>query len=374
MAYTMSQIRAQASMTPSQNRAVEASKSSSSSNASQLTALNAQLSAAKAELAKMTGSTASTTSNSGDLNSLNTQLAEAKKQLDDAQRNGYTTQQIKYGADGKIIPAALAYPDDPTVKTLTTTGSPNLDALQAAYANWITGSITQGFKINPALSIDNNTIAKFLTETASQLQPQFQQSLSKEISGVNANLGNSLSQYLASQGETVQDFQQKLATSRNNAGMSGMYMGGGQRAMEQGLLNSTERQLSSLDAATALKTGDILRTGAQNVGEGFSGASAFGANIPGVTGSKNSFNIPSMYGRSLSLGGGDSVFAGTANQGNKLDFNYDPATYKYGNIPGQFAQDFSSLFNTTGSNYLRGQAATGAYNVTSTTRDLYNLN
>jgi hypothetical protein len=68
--------------------------------------------------------------------------------------------------------------------------------------------------------------------------------------------------------------------------------------------------------------------------------------------------------RSLSLQGGNSVYSGTADQGKALDYNYNPSTYQYGSIPGQFATDFSSLLNTTGSNYLKQQQAGGVYNVT----------
>lgn len=245
------------------------------------------------------------------------------------------------------------------------TGSSNLDKLQDAYANWINGSISQGFTINPGLSIDNNTIAQFLTETASQLEPQFQQSLSKEIADVNSSLGNSVNQYLQSQGQTIQSFQSDLANQRNNAGSAGMYLGGGERAIEQGLANSTNRKLSSLQSSTELDIGNQLRTAGQQLGQGFGGANTFGANIPGVNGSASSLNTPNLYGANVGLQGGDSVFAGSANPSNALNFNYNPSTYQYGAIPGQFATDFSNLLNTTGQNYLKGQAVTGAYNVTS---------
>jgi hypothetical protein len=252
-----------------------------------------------------------------------------------------------------------------TAKTYPTTGSPNLDALQTAYSNWISGSIAQGFTINPGLSINNNTVAQFLTETASQLEPQFQQALTKEISDVNSSLGNSVNQYLQSQGQTVQDFQASLANQRNEAGASGMYLGGGERALEQGLANSANRKLSSLQSGAELDIGNQLRAGGQQLGQGFGGANAFGANIPGVSGSANSLNVPNLYGANVSLGGGNTAFAGSSNPGNALNFNYNPSTYQYGAIPGQFATDFSNLLNTTGQNYLKGQAATGAYNVTS---------
>ena len=88
MAYTMAQIAAQAKMTPSQNKAVEAAKTSSSSSSS---------------------SGGGSSSNSSQLATLNAQLAAAQKQLNEATSAGYSgNQQIVYGSNGVITPANLA--------------------------------------------------------------------------------------------------------------------------------------------------------------------------------------------------------------------------------------------------------------------------
>ena len=248
------------------------------------------------------------------------------------------------------------------VAPLPPTGSEILDRLQNEFNNVIQGSLTAGYTINPALSITPETVGQFIQQTASQLNPRLQQNLTNEITGINQAINQLATNFQNQQGQTVQDYQQSLGTLRDQTSM----VGGGERALESGLTNSAQRSLSTqaVNASTAI--GNQLREGGASVGQGFGGTtlpSSFGGgSIPGVTGNASSFNIPSLYGRTLSNQGGDSTFAGSANQSGALDYNYNPSTYQYGSLPGAYSTDFSNLLNTTTGNYIRGQIATGNTN------------
>jgi hypothetical protein len=277
------------------------------------------------------------------------------------------------------LPDGFKYANDPSLTTSkqtdTTnpagvtapqpTGNKSLDDILKGMGDFITGSLANGFAINPGLSITPSVVGSFITQTASQLNPQLQQSLTKEMTDVNQAIGLTATQYQNQQGQTVQDYQQSLGNLRDQTSMSG----GGERALEQGLTNSANRSLSTLDAQAAQSIGSQLRAGGSQVGAGFAGstlpADFGGGSIPGVTGNASSFNIPSLYGLTLSNQGGDSTFAGSTNGGNPLNFNYNPSTYGYGVIPGAYANDFLGLLNTNIGNYLSGQAATGNSNILS---------
>lgn len=252
---------------------------------------------------------------------------------------------------------------------LPSTGNPALDDLQNGFAGIISGSLAQGFTINPALSITPDTLKQFITETAGQLEPRYQQILSQEKIGIDQSVNALAVDYLNKQGQTEQDFKQSLGTLRDQSTMGG----GGERALELGLTNSANRSLSSLDTQTALQIGQKLQEGGQASGQGIfqpllqgTGYAPFADQNLNASG----FNIPSLYGRTLSNQGGDSVFAGSGNQGNALNFNYDPSLYKYGTIPGNFSTDFSNLLNQTASNYQQGMTATGATNQIKSTSGL----
>jgi hypothetical protein len=208
-----------------------------------------------------------------------------------------------------------------------------------------------------------DTVKQFISDTASQLNPRYQQTLAQEKIGIDQAINKTAVEYGNKQGETVQDYQQTLGTIRNASGANGTYLGGGQRALERGLTNSANRALSTLDVGAATDIGSALQSGGMAVGQGIMGSNGGGVNVPGASGvNSSSFNIPSLYGRTLSASGGNSVFAGSANQGNALDYKYNPSTYQYGSIPADYANNFSNLLNQTTNNYIQGQVATGGVN------------
>ena len=247
------------------------------------------------------------------------------------------------------------------------TGNAGVDTLQTAFADSISGSLANGYKINPGLNIDQNTLAQFVQETIPQLDPKYTQNLQVEINGVNNNLQQDAAAWTKQQGDITQNYQSTLATLRDQSSMGG----GGERALEAGLTNSANRSLTALDASTAGTIANELNAGGSQVGQGLPSGTAFGVSVPGGGGNANSFNIPSLYGRTLTNQGGDSVFAGSSQQGNALDFNYNPSTYQYGAIPSAYSSDFLSQLNQQAQNYQQGQIANGASSNTNASTPSY---
>lgn len=254
------------------------------------------------------------------------------------------------------------------VGSLPSTGNPALDDLQSGFANLISGSIANGFTVNPALSITPTTLSQFINETASQLEPRYQQILGQEMININQTIGQLANTYQNQQGQDVQDFQQSLGNARNSAGQNGMYLGGGERALEQGLANSTNRSLSTLDVNAQTAIGQAMQAGGQALGQGIftpllQGTGSAPFSLQDLT--ANGIYAPNISSQQVGLQGGDSVYAGSATPGRTLNFNYDPNMYKYGSIPASFSSDFSNLLNQTANNYQQGMTATGLSNISS---------
>ncbi|MES2216673.1 MAG: LysM peptidoglycan-binding domain-containing protein [Patescibacteria group bacterium] len=239
------------------------------------------------------------------------------------------------------------------------TGNPVLDAAQDKQYQYVIGSLSAGYKINPALTGTSLAamLPAFIQETASQLEPELLQNFQTEMVGVKNSLTSLTNDYVNSQGQTVQDFQESLGKLRDQTSMGG----GAERALEMGLTNSANRSLSSLDTTFATKASTEMNKAGAALGPG-----AFGA-ILSTTGSApfnlqdfNAFGVraPDVASKQVSNQGGDSVFSGSATPGRTLDFNYNPSMYTYGSIPASFGQNFGSTLNQLFGNYQAGVAAT----------------
>jgi len=245
----------------------------------------------------------------------------------------------------------------------TPTGNAALDAAQQAQYDYVTGSLAQGYTINPALTGSNLAamLPQFIQQTAAQLEPELLQNFQSEMAGVNLSLNTLAQQYTASQGKTIQDFQQSLGTLRN-ANQWGL--GGGENTVEQASANNTNRTLASLDAGFANQAGGVMQAAGSALGQGVPSdflSNTGAATTPGLSGfGASSVQAPNVNPLTVNLQGGNSVLAGSSGQGNALNYNYDPSIYKYGSIPTTFGTNFGSTLNQLFGNYQQGVAATPA--------------
>ena len=192
------------------------------------------------------------------------------------------------------------------------------------------------------------------------MEPEMLQNFQSEMAGVNLSLDTLSRQYTASQGKTIQDFQQTLGQMRN-ANMWGM--GGGENAVEQASAANTNRSLESLNAGFENQAGGVMQSAGAKLGSGVPSDFLSSTGAPGLSGlsgfSASSILNPNVSPKQVSLQGGDSVLAGSSQGGRSLDFKYDPSVYRYGDIPTAFGTNFATGLNTRFGNYQGGAAATG---------------
>lgn len=195
------------------------------------------------------------------------------------------------------------------------TGDTNLDQVQTSITGLANSLLSQGYSIPSDLQITPALVSTFLSYAHQAIDPYSQQLLSNEIDNVNADLQNQQNQYENSAAETKQQFGAQLSSQDNTEGANGVAFSGGRQVLDNNLVNSTNRSLSSLSSTAALNAGNSLRAGAAQVGS---------ANA-------NQFNLPSFNMYSVGTGGQ----FGTSGVAGGTSLNYNPSSYTVGAIPSQ---------------------------------------
>lgn len=233
--------------------------------------------------------------------------------------------------------------------TYTPTGNSDLDSVLEGITKLGTSLVTSGYTIPPNLEITPDLISKFLDYAHQNIDPYYQQKLTNEITGVNANLADLATQYNNQKAGVIQDFGTNLATEQENAGGNGTAFSGQRAVDENNMVASTNRSLSSLGSTAALQAGNALRTAGADVGSANTGQ----------------FNLPTFAGSTVSNTGGQR---GSSSDGSPLALNYDPTLYKVGNVPAQNTTDVNTLKNT-----LLGQYGTLAGSTSASGRSVSDL-
>ena len=247
--------------------------------------------------------------------------------------------------------------DIPTPKS---TGNPTLDAAQNAQYQYVTGSLAQGYTINPALTGTSlaNMLPQFIQETAAQLEPELLQNFQSEMAGVNNALQTTAKNYESQQGQSIYGYQTNLANLLNTANP----YSAGTGATANAMASNENRMLSSLDASYANSQSNTLNAAGAALGQGVPGNFLAGTGATGVSGlsgfGASSVSAPNVNPLRVGVLGGNTVLAGSTSGGNALNYNYNPSNYTYGSIPTTFGQNFGSTLNQLFGNYQKGAAAT----------------
>lgn len=247
---------------------------------------------------------------------------------------------------------------------MQSTGDQNLDAILGQYGQIISGSLAQGFTVNPGLNITPDVLSSFIASAHSQLDPKYQQYLSSQMNSINSYLSNAQVNYENTQGQTQQDFQTNIAAERDATGNQGVAFGGARRLAEQNMALSANRTLSTNAANTAYNVGQQLNAAGAAIGQGIPGVT-----IPepaGAVGLSNNYGLNSYAINApilSSYGVSTSGARGSTSTGSPLNFNFNPSMYQYGSIPGSYGSDFLSQLNQNASNYQAGQTANSARNI-----------
>lgn len=233
--------------------------------------------------------------------------------------------------------------------SVPSTGNSNLDQIQKSITDLANGLITSGYTIPATLQITPALVSQFLQYAHQAVDPYTQQLLSSEITNVNADLSNQQTQFQNQQDQAVQQFGTQLASQDNAAGANGTAFSGQRQLTDNNLVNSTNRSLSSLMSNTAYNMGSTLRSGAANVGA---------ANAGG-------FNLPTLAGGSVGLGGQLGSYNSTVTTGNNPSFNYNPSLYTVGAIPSAGTQNVNQLEQSYINQYgtLAGNNSNGSRNI-----------
>lgn len=228
----------------------------------------------------------------------------------------------------------------------TTTGDPKLDAAYAVLKGLYDQVLNSGaYAPNPNLSITPELVSQFLSEAHQVVDPYTQQTLTNNISSINASLKNIGNQYGNQVGQTVQDYQSGLANTREAHSGAGTVFSGLRGLEEQNTTATANRTLSGLDNTFATNMGNALRSGAAIVGNGINGMN--GSNADFQTPQLNSTQVSSTGARGLSLSGG------------ALDYGYNPSAYKIGSIGDTYNTNLANQSAKFQSDYLQSAANNG---------------
>jgi hypothetical protein len=241
-----------------------------------------------------------------------------------------------------------------TDKTLSTDVTSNQKSIQDTIPPVIDKLVASGV-LSPGQTITPAMTGMFLQWAHQYVDPQTQQLINTQLTGVNNYLKDQGNQFNAQQGADIQQFAQSLATLQNQAGVSGRDSSGGLNLASNQLEAGTNRTLSSLLSSTNLNVGNALNQGASQVGSQ----------------NANQFNLPTIAGGSVSVGGTGAAggTVGGFNQSgaeNNGDFGYNPNAYAAGVIPSTGSQNVANQQ----AQYIDQYTKSGINNPTQSIQDL----
>ena len=167
---------------------------------------------------------------------------------------------------------------------------------------------------------------------------QTQQLINQNVAEINESLSTAQTQYENTQAATIQQFGVQLNNQDNGFGQTGFGDSGLRNLTDTNLVNATNWNLSSAQAAAANTASQTLNTGA------------------GEVGSQNAsqYTIPDLLGATVSNTGGTY---GSSSQTAPASLNYTPSNYTVGTIPsqgntttGNLAANYLSQYGTLAAN------------------------
>lgn len=229
------------------------------------------------------------------------------------------------------------------------TGNANLDSILNAFNGVAQNLISSGYTIPTTLQITPALVQQFISYAHQAVDPQTQQLIQNEATNINASLSNMATQFNNQQAQTAQDFGVQVASQDNTMAGNGTAFSGLRNLTDLNTANTANRTLASNAANTSYNIGNLLRTGAADVGSANAGA----------------LTAPTLNGTTVSLAGGSN---GSNAAGPALNFNYDPSQYTVGNIP----TSQNTAVNNLAGNYL-DQYSTLAGNNSNGTKSINDL-
>lgn len=217
---------------------------------------------------------------------------------------------IRRYSDNAIMVGGVAQPG---TAVLPSTGDPQYDNLQNTLAEMAT---TGQVQVPTNLVLSPTDIGQFLSAAHQVVDPQTQQFLKSKAAEINTNLQNLQTNYQNQAGQKIQQFGTDLANQANTAAGGGMAFSGFRGLQDRNLMNTTNRDLSTLGANTAANIGGQLQAGGSALG----GSSYL-----------STLNNPNLNTFGVDLSNNTGINTKGNNVGG-LNYNYNPSTYGVGSI------------------------------------------
>lgn len=189
----------------------------------------------------------------------------------------------------------------------------------------INGVTAQGYVINPNLSIDETTAAKFLTLAKTKLHPVYQEQIDNVLAQANRDIEAQKNSYNYETGTSQNEYQKNLGNAREGWAGSGLAFSGQRQAGELGMQDEQAKALSNYEKLTGTKIGDIARGAEEKVGA---------SNMGG-------FTLPDLATKTPTLEG----YSGGYSPSGSLALDYKPGSFQYGTIPTNEESAVSTLAN-----------------------------
>lgn len=190
------------------------------------------------------------------------------------------------------------------------TGDSSYNALLEQFQTMIQNQIAEGNQINPALNIDDATIARFLEQAKRDVHPFYAQQIDTIKQDVINDAGLLSREYESKIAGGQAEFQQNLGTFREQQAGGGTAFSGGRAAQEFGQQAAQNRALTGLSDVYGDKFRTLGRTAEEQIGAG---------NV--------SYSLPSLQKRQASLAGAGGYGGAGSMQG------YTKGAFQLGKIP-----------------------------------------
>lgn len=194
-------------------------------------------------------------------------------------------------------------------------------ALQAIYDAGKT-TVSQGYQLNPNLTLDQGTVDQFLTAATNSVHPYYAQQIAGIQDQLNRDVGQTTSQYQNTQADEQQQYKSGLASAREQYAGNGLAFSGQRGLGETNMQNSENRMLSQNALNYGNQVGDLARTAEKQIG----------------TSNMSGFQLPSSPTYSASLAGNSGGFDTTGT----TTPSYTPGGFNVGSLTSQEQSDITN--------------------------------
>lgn len=198
-------------------------------------------------------------------------------------------------------------------------------ALQAVYDSG-KNTVSQGYQLNPNLTLDQGTIDQFLTQATNAVHPYYAQQIKGIQDQLGRDTGQVTSQYQNTQADEQQAYKSNLGNAREQYAGNGLAFSGQRGLGETNMQNSENRTLNQNALNYGNQVGDLARNAEKQIG----------------TSNMTGFQLPNSPTYSASLSGNSGGFDTTGS----TTSSYAPGGYNVGSLTSAEQSDIAGRQNS----------------------------